>query len=86
MVVTKGEGSWQEDEEGKGVKYTAKEGAQTLGGEYTMQCNDDVLQNCTLGASCINKCHPNTFNSMCNKDLPCAVYFHISISFKAAAQ
>ena len=36
------------------------EGDLNLGGKYTMQHRDDVLQKCTLEAyNLINQCHPN---------------------------
>ena len=36
------------EEEGKGVKYIARERDQTLSGEHTMQYAENVLQNSTL--------------------------------------
>ena len=39
------------------------EGELAWAGEYTIQCTDDVLQNCTLETyNFINQCHPNKFN------------------------
>ena len=43
----------------KGVKYIVTEGDQALGGEYTMQYTDDVLQICTPDTlNGINQCYP----------------------------
>lgn len=44
-AVTRGGGGWGKDEDGKGVKY--KVTGDRLGGEHTLQCIEDVLQNCT---------------------------------------
>ena len=42
MVIIREERGWQEVEEGKGGILVA-EGDLTYSGEYTMQCEDDVL-------------------------------------------